>query len=45
MTAVRFGQPEPEFSLPATSGADIALTSLKGHDVVLVFYCYSWGGI
>lgn len=45
MTGPRFGQPAPDFTLPSTSGAEIALSSLKGKDVVLVFYCYSWGSI
>jgi peroxiredoxin len=44
--APRYGQPAPDFSLPSTAGAPIALSSFKGKaDVVLVFYCYDWGGI
>jgi peroxiredoxin Q/BCP len=45
MTGLRFGQPAPDFTLPATGGAEVALSSLKGQDVVLVFYCYDWGSI
>jgi peroxiredoxin len=44
--APRFGLPAPDFTLPATSGRDITLSSFKGQaDVVLVFYCYDWGRI
>lgn len=32
------GQPVPDFSLPATGGAQISLSSLKGKTVVLYFY-------
>ncbi|MES2998681.1 MAG: peroxiredoxin [Pseudomonadota bacterium] len=32
------GQPAPEFSLPATSGETICLSSLFGKNVVLYFY-------
>jgi peroxiredoxin len=45
MTGLHFGQPAPDFTLPSTSGADITLSALRGQDVVLVFYCYDWGGI
>ena len=45
MTGVRFGQPAPDFTLPATTGGELALSSLRGHDVVLVFYCFDWGSI
>jgi peroxiredoxin Q/BCP len=45
MTNLRFGQPAPDFTLPATGGKDIALADLRGRDVVLAFYCYDWGGI
>jgi hypothetical protein len=45
MTGLRFGQPAPDFTLPSTSGADIALSALRGQDVVLVFYCFDWGSI
>jgi peroxiredoxin len=41
-----WGQPAPEFSLPSTEGRDIALAEFRGRsDVVLVFYCYDFGGI
>jgi len=44
--ALRYGRPAPDFSLAATTGATIALSGFKGKsDVVLVFYCYDWGGI
>jgi peroxiredoxin len=45
MTALRYGQPAPDFTLPSTAGSDIALSALRDRDVVLVFYCYDWGGI
>ncbi len=46
MTGLRFGQPAPAFSLPATTGGTISLADYAGRaDVVLVFYCYDWGGI
>jgi len=42
----RYGQDAPAFSLPSTSGRDISLAEFKGvSDVVLLFYCYDWGGI
>jgi len=45
VTGLRFGQPAPGFSLPSTGGGETALADFKGKDVVLVFYCYDWGGI
>ena len=45
VTGLRFGQPAPDFKLPATGGTEIQLSSLRGRDVVLVFYCYDWGSI
>jgi hypothetical protein len=45
MTGLRYGQPAPDFTLPSTSGADVALSALRGQDVVLVFYCFDWGSI
>ena len=45
MTGLRFGQPAPGFSLPSSAGGQTSLADLKGKDVVLVFYCYDWGGI
>ena len=45
MTGLRFGQPAPEFTLPATGGGTVRLGDLRGHDVVLAFYCYDWGSI
>jgi hypothetical protein len=44
MTGLRFGQPAPDFSLPATTG-EIRLADFHGLDVVLIFYCYDWGSI
>lgn len=44
MLGLRFGQPAPDFTLPSTRG-DQTLSTLRGRDVVLVFYCYDWGGI
>ena len=46
MISLRFGQEAPGFSLPSSTGAQTALADFKGKsDVVLVFYCYDWGGI
>ena len=45
MSGLRFGQPAPDFTLPATGGRQVHLADLRGRDVVLVFYCYDWGGI
>jgi peroxiredoxin len=43
---LRYGQAAPAFSLPSTSGRDVSLAEFKGvADVVLLFYCYDWGGI
>ena len=43
---LRYGQPAPAFSLPSTSGRNISLSDFKGKaDVVVLFYCYDWGGI
>ncbi|WP_018263787.1 peroxiredoxin [Methylobacterium sp. WSM2598] len=35
---LKSGEPAPDFSLPATGGETISLTSLKGHKAVLYFY-------
>ena len=46
MNGARFGHPAPDFTLPATTQAEITLSSFKGKaDIVLVFYCYDWGTI
>ncbi|HYS17571.1 MAG TPA: hypothetical protein VET45_11660 [Candidatus Binatia bacterium] len=46
MTGLRFGQEAPGFSLPSSAGGETALADFKGKaDVVLVFYCYDFGGI
>jgi peroxiredoxin Q/BCP len=45
MTGLAFGQPAPAFSLPATTGGQVALADFRGRDVVLVFYCFDWGSI
>jgi len=43
---LRYGHSAPAFSLPSTSGRDISLSDFKGKtDVVVLFYCYDWGGI
>ena len=43
---LRFGQEAPGFSLPSSAGGQTSLADFKGKsDVVLVFYCYDWGGI
>ncbi len=38
MAGVSVGDPAPDFTLPATGGRDITLSSLRGGPVVLVFY-------
>jgi peroxiredoxin Q/BCP len=43
--SVRFGGPAPEFALPSSGGGEVSLSSLRGRDVVLAFYCYDWGSI
>lgn len=45
LTGLRFGQAAPSFSLPSSAGGETSLADFKGKDVVLVFYCYDWGGI
>ncbi len=42
---LQFAKPAPDFSLPSTEGKTVTLSDFKGKDVVLVFYCYDWGGI
>jgi len=42
---LQFAKPAPGFSLPSTDGKTVSLADFKGQDVVLVFYCYDWGGI
>ena len=38
MAAVGVGDVAPDFTLPATGGSDLTLSSLRGQPVVLVFY-------
>jgi peroxiredoxin len=46
MSALRYGQPAPDFSLPSTIGERVALGGFRGKaDLVLAFYCYDWGRI
>jgi peroxiredoxin len=46
MTGLRYGTPAPDFTLPSSKGGEVTLSSFKGQaDVVLVFYCYDFGGI
>ncbi len=42
---LQFAKPAPDFSLPSTEGKTVTLSDFKGKDIVLVFYCYDWGGI
>jgi peroxiredoxin len=43
---LRYGHPAPDFALPSTGGGTVSLGQFRGRaDVVLVFYCYDWGGI
>jgi peroxiredoxin len=45
-TTLKYSQPAPEFTLPATGGRSISLADFRGRaEVVLVFYCYDFGGI
>src|SRR4029453_16608073 len=44
--APRFGQEAPGFPLPSSAGGQTSLADFKDKSaVVLVFYCYDWGGI
>jgi len=43
--ALRFGAPAPDFTLPSSGGGEVALSALRGRDVVLAFYCFDWGSI
>jgi peroxiredoxin len=45
MSALRYGQAAPAFSLPSSSGSTVSLADFRGQEVVLAFYCYDWGGI
>lgn len=38
MATIALGQPVPDFSLPATGGEPISLSSLRGRHLVLYFY-------
>ncbi len=43
---LRYSAPAPDFTLPASNGGEVTLSSYRGRaDVVVVFYCYDWGGI
>lgn len=39
---VKVGQAPPDFDLPSASGGKMALSSLRGKNVVLVFYRGHW---
>ena len=46
VATLKYGQPAPEFSLPATGDRSISLAEFRGRaNVVLVFYCYDFGRI
>ncbi|MBI2202657.1 MAG: redoxin domain-containing protein [Candidatus Rokubacteria bacterium] len=45
VTSIQYSRPAPPFSLPASTGGNVALSDFKGRDVVLVFYCYDFGSI
>jgi hypothetical protein len=46
VTTLKYGQPAPEFALPATGDRSISLAEFRGRaNVVLVFYCYDFGRI
>jgi len=38
MTELKIGHPAPDFTLPTDDGSEIALSSLRGQNVVLYFY-------
>ncbi len=38
MTALKIGDPAPDFTLPVDSGGDITLSQLRGKNVVVYFY-------
>jgi peroxiredoxin len=43
---LRYSAPAPDFTLLASNGGEVTLSSYRGlADVVVVFYCYDWGGI
>ncbi len=44
MTAI-IGAPAPDFDLPSTSGERISLASLRGRNVVLIFFPFAFTGI
>ena len=39
---VQAGQPAPDFTLPDSAGSSFTLSSLRGKNVVLVFYRGYW---
>lgn len=44
-TLPAFGTQAPDFALPGPDGKDVALRDFRGKPVVLLFYCFDWGGI
>ena len=44
-TALAAGTPAPEFTLRATPDQKVALSELRGHPVVLVFYPADWSPV
>jgi cytochrome oxidase Cu insertion factor (SCO1/SenC/PrrC family) len=42
LNRVKVGDPAPAFELSSASGAKVSLSSLKGKNVVLVFYRGYW---
>ncbi len=43
--APAFGKEAPDFVLPGHDGKDVSLRDFRGRPVVLLFYCFDWGGI
>lgn len=39
------GQPAPDFELPSTTGEKISLQSLRGRNVVMIFFPFAFTGI
>lgn len=42
--AHRIGKEAPDFALPMPDGAPLLLSSLRGRNVVILFYCFDWSG-